>query len=721
MAALSEVQQFVTSCGRFSEGFVDDNKATTQDHISTLQEITQVRMPQEYSMPFPEVSLVQQQPGDKDKERHLRGLWHELAQHLRDLRYLTEKVFRAYHHEDNKNRILADPALLQPVLAAVKKYLPEEKEWDELEKILPTGRSIDLFWLGKHLSTLVDRIGLHTCWDGSILIPKKYKVGEKTVFGRALAFRLRTLSSKDYKFSARTNYYTAQDNETLNKLFSEGFTRPGKATKTDIPRGFWTALGDIDDLVVSYVHNIPDDRNLTMLYQLARLKKKSKPEVNDQIDGKLELIKANWEEPDKKDGQIKVSDLKDSDIKLVQANWKEYDKKKARSIVKSVRRQKNRRSDSLDLRLLQIKLWQAGYYTGAIDGKWQEVSHQALKVFLLDDPLTTVVVSKRKKERKEDTKKKVKALNHKWNEEKKTLKTGSKARKKRRKEKNDAISRLNHAEKQANEKDDEALKEARRVRSLLLIVNRGHRVYAADFKAILEHLGVDLRKRAKSINVLGEAELINELQNTPGVDQDAFDEKILREEGVGKLYPDNYKKPKRRVSFFRKVGGFIVGGLTKIAKWLAEAAQKAVEFVLGPVFSFVKKLLRPIRAAIHRFFQGFKYLTHFVFGRPLFTETAPATTTKPPRVFATKFQLDFDAINFVPGGFGPEEPGQHASHIQRMQEDMAYFIDGVIWVIKAIGKLSNPGGWVWLGWQIMKCIAGGVPGLGALWPQGKAA
>ncbi|MFK8164796.1 MAG: hypothetical protein AB8H12_20285, partial [Lewinella sp.] len=673
--ASSVVKAFVDSCHHFSEGSLDAK------HIATLEEVTERQMPKQYGMPFPEVKRAEPQPTEEDQERHLRGLWHELAQHLRDLHYLTEKAFKAYHK--HKHLILDEPVHLQPVLAAVKKYLPEERDCEELERILPIGYSLDLLWLSKHLSTVVNRIGLHTCWDGSILIPNKYKIGEKTVFGRALSFRLRTLSSTDYTFSDRSLYYTGKDNEVLNRLFSDGFSRPGKATAQTIPRGFWTALGDIDNLVISYVHNIPEKRDLTMLYQLA---------------------------PEKGVTQTPVSALKNKDFKLMEANWAEYDETVARGIVKTARQQKNRLDECLDLRLLQIKLWQTGYYTGAIDGQWEKMSHQALNVFLQDETLTSVVINLRKEERKQ----KQKALKEEWNKKIKAAEPG-KARKELRKQRKEANKRFEADEKEANKKDAADFKKARRVRSLLVPVNRDNQVYAADFKAILQHLGVDMRARANQIKLLDEAELMDKLQSASGVDQDAFDEKILREEGVGELYPNNFKKPKRRVSFFRKLGGFIVGGITKIAKWLAETAKKAIDFVLGPVFSFVKKLLRPIRAAIHRFFQGFKYLANFVFGRPIVTETAPATATAPARVFATKFQLDFDAVNFVPAGFEDGEPDRHATHLQRMQADMAYFLDGVVWVIKAIGKLSNPGGWVWLGWQIMKSVIGGVPGLAALW------
>ena len=124
----------------------------------------------------------------------------------------------------------------------------------------------------------------------------------------------------------------------------------------------------------------------------------------------------------------------------------------------------------------------------------------------------------------------------------------------------------------------------------------------------------------------------------------------------------------------------------------------------GPDFDFVKTLLRPIRSAIQRFFSGFKYLANFVFGKLLITEVAPATEASPARFFATKFELDFDSVNFVPTNYQQGKAKQQSSHIKRMQQGMAYFIDSVIWIIRAIGKLSQPGGWVWLGWQIVRAV-----------------
>ena len=148
-------------------------------------------------------------------------------------------------------------------------------------------------------------------------------------------------------------------------------------------------------------------------------------------------------------------------------------------------------------------------------------------------------------------------------------------------------------------------------------------------------------------------------------------------------------------------------GFKKIFRWLKSKLNKVKEKItelLGPVFDFVKTLLRPIRSAVQRFFSGFKYLANFVFGKPLITEVAPATAEAPARLFATKFELDFDSVNFAPDTFLEGEALQHSGHIKRMQQDMAYFIDSVIWIIKAIGKLSQPGGWVWLGWQIVRAV-----------------
>lgn len=626
------ITDFIDSCRRFSDG------SLVAEDVTVLRSVSEQQMPDRYRMPFPE-PLVSPTLTDREEDaKHLRGLWHELAQHLRDLRYFSEDQFVFYHK--HKRNILTSPVLQDPVVEAVSRYLLEEKEWPGFLKILSPGISIDRLFLKNHLASIVDRIGLHTCWDGAGLIPNKYTIGEFTVFSRALSYRLRTVSSSQFDLGDLPDYYDGTALDVLNKLFTEGFNVRGTATKESIPRGFWTKLDSIDALLVSYVNNTEERKNNPPLrYQLI-------PPEGDTV----RLLK-----------KLTTKELKADKTRNISNIF--YHIPTVKKIRKGARKRNHRPDNGLDIRLLQIKLWQTGYYTGTIDEVWGSLSHIALKQFLMDeaDYAAEAIAPAPTDPRK--------------------LK---KFRKKKQPE------------------------TARKVRSLLVSVNRANEVYAADFIGIFQVFTNKIARRERKMiqneTLNTEEDLLRELPAKAGISNEDFDNHVLGESNIEELFPDNTQHTERRVSFFRKVGGFIVGGLEKIVDWLKKGI-KALGKLLGPVFTFVKKMMRPIRSAIKRFFSGFKYLASFVFGKPLLTEVAPATATEPARVFGTRFQLDFDAFNFAPAGFKPGEPALHVEHITRMRQDMVHFIEGIVWIIKAIGKLSNPGGWVWLGWQIVRAVA----------------
>lgn len=628
------ITNFIDSCRSFSDG------SLVGEDVTILRTVSEQQMPERYRMPFPDPA-GNPTIAPKEKSRHLRGLWHELVQHLHDLRYLTEAQFIFYHQ--HKKGILTDPLLQDPVVEAVRSYLLEEKEWPALLEILRPGNAIDRFFLSNHLAVIVDRIGLHTCWDGAGVVPNKYFIGERTVFGRALSYRLQTVSSSQFDLGELPNYYGGEKLEELNRLFTEGFKVRGNASERKIPRGFWTKLLDINALLVSYINNTEKrKKNPPLRYQLP-------PQDGDDFV----LLE-----------QLTTKDLKAD--KATKISNKYYHLPTVRRIRRGAKRRNHRPDNGLDIRLLQVKLWQAGYYTGAIDENWGPLSHIALKHFLMDEAdLTAEAISP-------------------------------------------APSDPVAFQKFLKRKQPET---ARKVRSLLVKINDANEVYAADFIGIIrvftDRIATREREMFRSERLSDEEDLLRKLPTNAGISHDQFDNQILNETGVGELFPDNTQHSNRRVSFFRRVGGFIVGGLGKIVDWLKKGVQaigRALGKLLGPVFTFIKKMMRPIRSAIKRFFSGFKYLASFVFGKPLLTEVAPATATESARVFGTRFQLDFDAVNFIPNDFQPGEPALHANHINRMRHDMTYFIDGVVWIIKAIGKLSNPGGWVWLGWQIVRAL-----------------
>ena len=87
-----------------------------------------------------------------------------------------------------------------------------------------------------------------------------------------------------------------------------------------------------------------------------------------------------------------------------------------------------------------------------------------------------------------------------------------------------------------------------------------------------------------------------------------------------------------------------------------------------------------------------------------FGKRAPGSDTV--EVLATKFSLDFDGVNLISVTAGREDIQRHVNHIHDMKDSMFYFIDTTLSIIKMISKLAQPGGWVLLGWQIARMVAG---------------
>lgn len=607
MAGRPEVAGFVEACREFT------NQPDGQDgafHLARINRATTEQMPREYQVPFPDTLSVQPVT-QENQDRHLRGLWHELVQHLTDLGYLTEADFIFYH--EHRKEILETPAYLTQVVAAVGYYLEEEKDAPAIDEIRPDRGDLDLFWVSQHLGTVTEQISRYLAWEGQLPYPADYRIGDKSCYGRSLAYRLRALSSSQHPFTPR-NWLTAKDLPDLENFFSLGFNiNSGRATeKGAFPAAWWSVLSEIDLLLKVYLQNTPSRDTSALLYQLPPLA------------GRL---------------QVSLENLEDKDLRSPEFDPQYYDRKTARQLIRGARRRQNRLDDGLDIRLLQVKLWQTSYYVGAIDGEWGQKSHDALKSLI--------------------------------------------------------------AEKVEQIPGRETSKEKRKMRSLLLPANVQNRVYAADLKQIIKVFNDE--KPMGRASTLDNPDQLNKLVEDAGITYQQLDEKVLQQREVQPLYPDVLANTNRRVSFPRKaLLPRIWSGIKKVVRWLKNKIVDFVEALLGPVFSFVKHLLRNVRMAIQRFFTGFKYLANLLFGRPVVTEVAAADPAAPPVQFATRFAPDFDGTTYAPPSFAAGGGLLHAAHLRRMHQDMFYFIDSVIFIIKAIGKLSNPGGWVWLGWQILR-------------------
>ena len=596
---------FVDLSRRFANGTL----ATKQlgDYRAVVEQDMAVR----YRIAFPPSPTPR--PGEaKLPENHLRGLWHELVQHLRDLGYLPHADFVHYHQ--HKNAILHRAEYLLPILAAVKLYLDDDAEWASAR--LPTHGTPNLAWLGRHLPTLTERLGDFTSWDGRLAPPAMASYKATEVYGRSLAYRLRTLSSEQFTFLS-SEHLDPRDLPALNDLFVAGLKVRGAATRRSIPIGFWRHLADIDLLLTRYIRNTTHRSDSALLYQLT----------------------------DGPESVIPLEQLGDAAFTAPKLDAATYSVARAKRIIKKARRRGDRTDGGLDVRLLQVKLWQTGFYIGAIDGEWGPLSHLALKTFVGDEA-------------------------------------------------NEALRGRPIGEAKPKHR-----RAAAKIRSLLLPANREHRVYVADLKGLIK-LFTDRNTRLGPQD--DSATTLAALCDRAGIDQERLDRLVLAESGTAKLYPDNVAAPERRVSY-PKQNWFhgLWGGLRRVVQWLQTGVKAAAAVVIGPVFNFVKQLLRPIRLAVTQFFTGFRYLANFILGRPIVTEVGRSLDER-ATVFATKFSVDFDAVTVAPLTFERADSSRHADHLDSFRADMFYFIDVTILLISSIGKLSNPGGWVGLGLEIFR-------------------
>ena len=613
------VREFVTLSRRLGEGEL------TSAEAGRLDTLVREDLAKAYRIPFPVTARVAR-PAPERTDRHLRGLWHELTQHLRDLRYLDEAQFLAYHQ--HKRDILRVPAYQLPILEAVIAYLPEDIFWPERREILPPGNRLpDLDWLSRHLPVLTERLGLFTSWTGLLPPPPGYFPGEASPYGRSLAYRLRTLRSDQFSYTGEDAVFPQSAIPELNALLTDGFAVRGTATETKVPRGYWTHLADADLLLNRYLATADRRQVTAMLYQI-------QPADGPPVTPLPDLIDLPFD-----------ADRLPKDL---------YDRKAARKMLRRAKRREDRGKLGLDKRLLQLKLWQTGYYVGALDGDWGPVSHTAYKVFLTDRAAGIIEAARAERgpERKLPAR---------------------------------------------------VLKAAAGVRTYLLPADPSNGVYVADLRSTIALLSsVGTRDRAQNPTPEDALATVDELRHRADLSAEELDEKILAEEDLAPLYPDPLDNAERRVCFHPVVLlKRVWGGLGKLVRWLKDKVKGLIENVLGPVFSYVKQLLRPLRLAVTRFFNGFKFLTTFALGNPVVTEVPG---TRGPARFATRFSLDFDATTLAPEDYLPGGAAQHAAHLSSLTADLGYFVDGVLWVVKVIGRLGQPGGWVWLGLQLARAV-----------------
>lgn len=661
--------------------------------LKKLEELVEQDMAKTYKIPVGSV-IPGNYANSRDKKSQLRGLWHQLTQHLVDLRYISEEDFVRY--QANKKKILEKRELLTATVNGVEKYLLQETAPEIRELVYSTKpeRPLTQFWIEQHLGIIVEAIAKYTSFDGSLLPPENYEVGEDSCYGRSLAFRIRVIFAMDealddadifdhsmIKFTFSLDNILKLESDLL--IVKDGDEQPD----VTIPKDFWIQICDIDKLFEAFSAALPARVQgkayaITYKYEFQKVeldKAKLSRERLKEAEENNDEVKRN----DLKKGWVKKSNFKAKNYELVYMDrpavndsgnsikWTERRIGRAERLVEGI-------YANIACRLLQLKLWQTSFYLGTIDGDWGEMSHQAvLDAYNLEVDL--------------------------W-------KKGNKAHTREDKEKFKKYSKRTVKRSVFRKEQLKVSGESAKVLAVIAID-------LEDMHQILQNYV----STAEEESAAGENEMsiIEELRKKPNIDDERLDKAILTEKSLERCYTTAGASPKRRVSYVSmKNKSFFRGllrGIGKLVKWVIGAFKK----VVGLIFSFAKSIIDRIRKGFQLFAKGFRYLSHLLLGRPI---TAPrkADDEHSPRIY-TRFQLDFDAINFIPRGASSEAIENHINTLDMMRKSMFFFIDVVIFVIKAISKLSQPGGWVSLGIMIFRWLFGRLAELLRIMPKDESA
>ena len=344
-AAHGHLTDFVRACREFSDPAADQSRAGR-----TLLNVTEVQIPQTYRIPF---ATVYPHGGGKRAE-HERGIWHELVQHLHDLRYLPRTQFLAYHAAPST--VLRQPERLYPILAAVRRYLEEERHQELFE--LPTDEAaINLRWLNRNLTALTERLGLYTSWEGELPPPRRFARAHAGCYHRSLAYRMRVLSTEQHPLPEMDSFDPSAL-PALRHFAREVLELKGRALRKDFrspPPQLWRTLGNIDLLIGAAVNRGLFPGKQPVIYQLPPSSPAAPPEGFTEADIFDEKTLRQF------------SGLRSG-----------------QQLLRRARRTDRRDRDALYVRLLQLKLWQTSYYVGAVDGDWGPVSHAALRAFVAE-------------------------------------------------------------------------------------------------------------------------------------------------------------------------------------------------------------------------------------------------------------------------------------------------------------------------------------------------
>lgn len=140
-------------------------------------------------------------------------------------------------------------------------------------------------------------------------------------------------------------------------------------------------------------------------------------------------------------------------------------------------------------------------------------------------------------------------------------------------------------------------------------------------------------------------------------------------------------------------------GIGRVVKWLARKLKK----VAGAVVSFLKNVFKRIREGVQVFYRAMRRFGIFILGKPLITpENFRKSPPNTPIAFS-RFNLDFDIINFQSNSIGADLENEHMRTVRRLLYGLSLFLEIAALAIPLIRSLATMS-WVQLGVQLGRLV-----------------
>ncbi|MBB4077733.1 hypothetical protein GGR28_000334 [Lewinella aquimaris] len=333
-------EAFIATCRQLGE--LDFSPDVARRALAAAEE----ELPVRYAMPFPPGPSPVFERGGRDMHNR-RGQLHELVQHLTDLAYLTPSRFRQWHEWRQNGEGELSPVLLDAVLSAVGQFVSEDDyaPFGQVDQFPAADRTARLDWTERTLAILVHRAAALTSFDAELSPRPSYRIGERTAYGRSLAFRIRLYFHDfvDRRTDARKVYFDADLVPFLHTLDN--------------------SLGD------PFHQWLPrrEDHHLHPGLQALLLDARI---VFEKFRERHRFL------PDRRQPYFLVYDL-DRPADRGADFLDRLSRRAGKKVAKNAFHQ-DTGNNRLGVRLLQLCLWRAGFYTGTLDGLFGRMSHDAL-------------------------------------------------------------------------------------------------------------------------------------------------------------------------------------------------------------------------------------------------------------------------------------------------------------------------------------------------------